>query len=94
MPKRIPISSARRFADQHKCRYVAIFAWDGQTSHVVTYGRKIEDSSRAAELGNQIKTGLGWPEKLHAEPSRLRRLQAQNRELVALIEALSGKVAK
>jgi hypothetical protein len=30
-----------------------------------------------------MKTALGWPDKLHAQPSRVRRLQAEIKELRA-----------
>jgi hypothetical protein len=72
VPQRIPIASARRFAREQQCRQVIIFAWDGDRSHVVTCGESEEDCARAAELGNQMKRGLGWPESLQAQPSRVR----------------------
>lgn len=86
MSKRIPIKAAREFARAQGQRYVVIFAWDGERSHVVTYGKTIEDCSRAADLGNQMKAGLGWPESLHAQPSRVRKLQKE-------IEALKNSLA-
>jgi hypothetical protein len=58
-----------------------MFGWDGETSHVLTFGKTIEDCSRAADLGNQMKDGLGWPEALHAQPARVRKLQARIKEL-------------
>jgi hypothetical protein len=49
---------------------VIVFALDsdGETTHVATWGRGIEDCSRAADWGNKMKDKLGWPETLHAQP--------------------------
>lgn len=81
MPKRIPIAAARRFAREHNLRQVIVVAWDGELSHVVTYGKTVEDCDQAALGGNKVKTALGWPESLHAEPSRVRKLKARIAEL-------------
>ena len=40
------------------------------TTRVTTYGRRMEDAEKAAELGNFIKKCLGWPDELcHDEPA-------------------------
>lgn len=76
MSKRIPIKAARDFAKANGLRYVVIFArGPGSVSHVVTYGNTVEESAAAAKLGNHMKRGLGWPEKLQATPARVARLR-------------------
>lgn len=86
MPKRIPISAAKKFCKENDCREVIILAWDGELTHVLTYGKTIEDCDRAAQAGNRLKTALGWPESLTAEPSRVKKLKARIAELEAELE--------
>lgn len=82
MPKRIPISAAKLVADKHDCRQVIILAWDGKLTHVVTYGKTLEDCDQAAQGGNKIKKVLGWPESLcQDEPSRVKKLKERIKEL-------------
>jgi hypothetical protein len=85
MPKRIPIAAARRFAQEHNLRQVIVLAWDGELTHVVTYGKTLEDCDQAAAGGNKLKAALGWPESLRAEPSRVRKLLARIAELEKLL---------
>ncbi len=79
--KRIPIKSAKSFAKEHGLRQVIIVAWDGEQTHVVTFGETITDCDQAAMGGDFVKKALGWPEKLNAAPSRVRALQKRVREL-------------
>ena len=92
VPRRIHISKAKRFARENGCRQVIIAAWDGERTHIVTYGISLEDCAQAAEGGNRIKEALGWPKDLKAEPSRVRQLQecimAQKLELDQTLEQL------
>lgn len=84
MTPRIPISSAKRIADQHACRQVIIVAWDGERTHVVTYGKTLEECDQAALGGDRVKTALGWPDALlGAVPSRVKALQRRVAELEA-----------
>lgn len=83
MSARIPIAVAKRIAKEHNCRQVILVAWDGEVTHVVTYGKSLEDCSNAAQGGNRIKTALGWPESMHAEPARVKKLLARIAELEA-----------
>lgn len=80
---RIPIKSLKELANRHKQDIVIVFAIDsdGETQHVATWGRGIEDCSRAADWGNRMKDKLGWPESLHSQPSRVRKLQKRIKEL-------------
>jgi hypothetical protein len=75
MPKRIPIKSAKAFAEEHSCRQVIIFAWDGKTTHCITYGQSIEDADAASLGANEIKDKWCWPSELMTQPSRVTKLQ-------------------
>lgn len=78
MPTRIPIAAAKRFAAEQGLNQVVIIAHDGERTHVVTYGKTIEDCRMAAESGNNIKRHMGWPEHLcNAKPARARRQEAK-----------------
>lgn len=59
MPKRIPIAEAKRVAQAQDCKQVAIVAWDGERTHVVTYGVDKQQCAQAARLGYLIKKMLG-----------------------------------
>lgn len=73
MPKRIPIAAARRIAIDHGCSQVIVLAWDGEKTHVVTYGKTKADCLQAAAGGNKMKRAMGWPEELcNAQPARAR----------------------
>lgn len=87
MPKRIPIAAASTFAKAQGLKQVIILAWDGERTHVVTYGQTAEDCDQAAQGGDKIKAALGWPESLNTAPSRVRTLQAQVNRLTALLDA-------
>ena len=60
---RIPVSAARRIADDYRQRQVIVVAWDGETTHVATYGATAEECRQAAQGGNRVKAALGWPPK-------------------------------
>lgn len=77
--KRIPIAVAKKLAEELGQSTVVIVAWEGEssptptgTTHVVTYGRTVEDCVWAAKLGNRIKREvLNWPEEMcNAKPRR------------------------
>ena len=98
MPKRIPIKAAREFAASQGLSQIIVLGWDGKLTHVVTYGKTLEDCDQAALVGNRIKEFLGWPKDLSAEPSRVQRLKDQLRraeleraQALALVEVL-GRV--
>ena len=78
---RIPVSAAKGVADQHKLRQVILAAWDGERTHIVTYGSTQEDCAQAAEGGNAIQRMLGWPEKLRAAPPIIQKLRERIKEL-------------
>jgi hypothetical protein len=83
MPRRIPIKAAKEFARAYGLRQVILCAWDGERTHVVTYGASVEDCDRAAQGGDRIKAALGWPETLNTVPSRVAALQARVDQLLA-----------
>jgi len=60
MPNRIPIAEAKRVADNQKCKQVIIVAWDGQLTHIVTYGIDKEQCRQAALGGDKIAEFLGF----------------------------------
>lgn len=64
--KEIPISAAKRIAEQFEKNQVIIVTWDAahEMVHVTTYGKTKQDSIIAADGGNFIKKALGWPEHL------------------------------
>ncbi|HEY1753699.1 MAG TPA: hypothetical protein VGG29_20750 [Caulobacteraceae bacterium] len=91
MPRRIPIAAARELAKQLGLRQVILLAWDGERTHVVTYGKTVEDCDQAAQGGDKLKAALGWPESLNAIPSRVKALQAKVDRLEAAISWALGE---
>lgn len=87
MPKRIPISVAKGVAAATDCQQVIILAWDGELTHVVTYGKTVENCAQAAEGGNRIKRFLGWPENTMSQPSRVNKLEKEIADLRAQLES-------
>lgn len=62
--KRIPIRAARQVAQEFGQRQVVMVTWDGETTHVVTYGKTATDCDQAVQGGNFVKKALGWPENM------------------------------
>lgn len=76
--KRLPIKTAKELAEAYELDQVILLGWSKETgiTHVVTYGKTLEDCKQAADGGNRLKKSLGWPEELcKAEPSRGKRAQ-------------------
>ena len=90
MPARIPIKAARHLGHEYDCRQIIVLAWDGTLTHVVTWGKTIDDCSQAADGGNRLKEALGWPEH-NDQPSRVRKLEARIRELEAELKSRSSE---
>lgn len=63
--KRIPITAAKRIADEYGYdKIIVIGRAVGQGEHVTTYGRNREHCSAAAKIGDFLKYKvMGWPEK-------------------------------
>lgn len=89
---RIPIKAVKQLGNDYKQDIVIVFAIDsdGETQHIATWGRGIEDCDRAALWGDRMKDQLEWPESLHATPSRVRKLQARVKQLEDWIIEHSG----
>lgn len=77
MTKRLPIKAAKDLAKDFDLTQVLLVAWDKKNNmtHVVTYGKTVEDCKQAAAGGNRLKKEiLGWPpEHCDASPSRARK---------------------
>lgn len=73
--KRVPIKIARLACEAAECRQVILCAWDGELTHIVTYGKTTEDCAQAAQGGNYLKQKWGWPE-CNDQPSRVKKLEA------------------
>lgn len=80
---RIPIQTLKDLAKIYDLSHLILFAHhpESKDDHIVTYGKSVEDCSQAADFGNLIKDLLGWPESLHAQPSRVHKLQKRIKEL-------------
>lgn len=81
----IPVEVAKNIAEEHACRQVILFAWDGNETHVVTYGQSVEDCDQAATGANVIKKGWGWPESTLTTPSRVKALEQRIKDLEAAL---------
>ncbi|PKO03068.1 MAG: hypothetical protein CVU43_04615 [Chloroflexi bacterium HGW-Chloroflexi-5] len=79
--KVIPIGELKEFAKKYGYDHVIVFATAGKTEYVATYGHTLEECDRAAQFGDKMKDALGWPESLHAIPSRVHALQTQIADL-------------
>lgn len=71
--KRIPWSELKRLSKIYSLSHVIMYAYGGETGHVVTYGRTVDNSSQAASFGNKMKEALGWPHELKEESARVKR---------------------
>lgn len=58
MPKRIPITAAKRVAQEQGLKQVVLLAYDGDRIHVVTYGETKKDCDQAAASGRWIMSAL------------------------------------
>jgi hypothetical protein len=95
MSKRIPIKAARAFVKSNGLRYAVIYALDTeQTSHVLTYGNTVVESAAAADLGNRMKRGLGWPESKQAWPARVLKHNRRLAEKIADSLLVNGAAEK
>ena len=92
---KLPIEVAQRIAEEHSCWQVIVVAWDGNQTHVVTYGVSEDDSEQAAQGGNFVKTALGWPEELcNTESTKTIKLRAQIDDLQSRNSHLEGELER
>lgn len=59
--KRIPISAAKKFAQENGFRQVIIIGLQDNDQHIVTYGTTKEDCRQAGIGGDNLKKIWGWP---------------------------------
>jgi hypothetical protein len=90
MPRRIPVKAAEQIGREHDCRQVIVLAFDGELTHIVTWGKSEVDCSQAADGGNALKKKWGWPE-CNDQPSRVVKLQQRIAELEQEVSALRQK---
>lgn len=66
MARRIPIAAAKRIAEDYDMDQVVLVTFSKSTgrTHVVTYGKTVEECRQAAQGGNLVKKALGWPDEL------------------------------
>ena len=78
MPRRVPIQAAKDVAHKYGLTHAILVGWDGKRTHVVTYGKTLEQCEQAAIGGNKIKRWLGFPEEMcNAVPARAKRKRKQ-----------------
>lgn len=88
---RIPISAAKKVAEEQNCRQVILLAWDGELTHIVTYGKTADDCAQAATGGNLLKEKWGWPE-CNDQPSRVKKLQSELSTLRGAAEEMESSL--
>jgi hypothetical protein len=92
MPKRIPISALKQFCNELGLNTAVLLAYDGERSHVVTWGQSLEQCDVAARTGNKIKQLLGWPDHLMDDPPRVKKLKEKIAELEEKIGQLEEQL--
>lgn len=82
---KIPIKAAKELSEKYDLSHVIIFAHQREPylDHIVTFGKSLKECDEAAQFGDTLKDGLGWPEKLKTLPSRVRKFQKRIKELEA-----------
>ena len=80
---RIPIERLKELSRALELSHVILLAHHPASGedHIVTYGKSLKDCSQAAEFGNALRHAMGWPESLHVQPARVKKLQARVKEL-------------
>lgn len=90
MPKRLPIKIARDIGKKSDLKQVIIIAWDGTLTHVVTWGKTLDDCIGAAAAGNAYKVALGFPpEKCKDMPARAKK-EVERREAKLMLQAAAA----
>jgi LmbE family N-acetylglucosaminyl deacetylase len=89
---RLPIKALRDLGNKYRYSVVVVYAWDAENEmqHIATWGRSITECDQAAQFGDMMKDALHWPEGLHAQPNRVKKLQERIKELERRIEQLSA----
>jgi hypothetical protein len=67
--EKITIASVKRYREQLGATQLIVFALDAEGGqHVATHGLSGAESKQAAQLGDQLKRLLQWPEPVSTEP--------------------------
>jgi hypothetical protein len=90
MMSKLPIKAVKQLANDYQMSQVIVFGWDGERTHVATYGKSVEDCDQAARGANAIKRGWEWPEDTIAEPSRVKALREKIKRLKQELSSLTG----
>jgi len=88
MSKNILISDLKAIAKKGGYDHVICFATADRRQFVATFGTTIEYCDQAAQFGDKLKDGLGWPKSLHAMPSRVKQFKNRAEKAEAEIERL------
>jgi hypothetical protein len=83
----IPIKKLKELSKQYGYDHIVMFATKGKMQYVATYGHTLQECDQAAQFGDMMKDALGWPEKLHAVPNRVKVLQDKIKELEQVIRS-------
>ncbi len=78
---KISIKSLKELSQQYNLDHIIVFATEGKEQFIATFGRNLQECDEAAQFGDKLKDTMGWPESLHASPSRVKALQKENKEL-------------
>src|SRR5215208_8090941 len=89
---RLPIKALREIAKKYGFSHVVAYAYNAKDNmhHIATYGRTIHEADQAAQFGNLMKNALRWPENLHAQPNRVKKLQERTKKLGEVGELMSN----
>lgn len=58
MPKRVPIAAVERLAREQGLRQAILVGWDGERTHVVTWGSTKAECAQAAEGGRWVMDAI------------------------------------
>jgi hypothetical protein len=67
-----------------------VYKSQNKMQHIGTWGRTIKLCDQAAQWGNMMKDVLGWPESLHAQPNRVKKIQERTKKLQEAGELMSS----
>lgn len=88
---RIPVKDLAEVAKRHRGKLAVLVIYDGDSTHVVSWGDTVHNCDRAAQLSEHLKKAMGWPEKLWSTiPSRVAKLHRLIGDVVR--EAESEKI--
>jgi len=72
--KRLPIKAAKEVAEKYNQAQVILVCWDKESglTHVVSFGKSLQDCEQAAKGANIVKRALGFSERLcETKPARV-----------------------